>query len=391
MTKETDALLPAQMGAIGFANRGVMPSDVESLYRYAKIVVKSGLAPAGLDTAEKVVIAAETGVELGLPIQAAIRSIYVVHGVPALKGDAAKALVFNSGLLEKFSEKVEGEGDQMFAIVTVKRKGFEETSRTFSIWEAKRAGLIKPEKKSSAWIAYPERMLKYRALGFILRDVFPDVLLGVHIAEEIDAPTESQPKVERVAPSDPDPFLAALAPPKQDEERPTIAGDERSPGTRGEGTSEKTVPARGAKEEEQRLKRGREQVKRSLAAWRNEHDGTDIDESEDGAAEPEDTGNVVNRDGQVTFLRETFSCPLCGHAQEYDVNVTDASVKDVSVPCAGCGATFPVANPNFVPDEGQVKIEFEKVVIVESGDVAPKPKTNAEIRTAVEARKKKES
>jgi hypothetical protein len=45
--------------------------------------------------------------------------------------------------------------------------------------------------KSGPWTDYPRRMLKFRARGFVLRDVFGDVLKGLRTAEEVrDYPEE---------------------------------------------------------------------------------------------------------------------------------------------------------------------------------------------------------
>jgi hypothetical protein len=47
--------------------------------------------------------------------------------------------------------------------------------------EARRAGLL---EKSGPWRSYSDRMLYARAMGFALRDLFPDVLRGIGIGEE---------------------------------------------------------------------------------------------------------------------------------------------------------------------------------------------------------------
>jgi len=294
MTKKSEAIaISPKAGAISFANRGVMPESVEALYRYAKIVYQSNLAPSGLDSPEKIVIAAETGVELGLPIQAAIRSVYVVRGVPALRGDAAKAIVYNSGLCELIKEEVSGEGEDLQATVTVKRRGHEVESRSFSIADAKKAGLI---KSGSAWTTYPERMVKYRALGFALRDVFPDVLLGVHLAEEIQAErVQEAPRsaIEPAGPGSPDPLLLE-AQSGQEERSPEAAGDQSSPA-----------------EIEQ-------EASRTLG-------------------------------GGIETVRGTENCGLCGFATAYALVPEGAEVKFLSAVCQSCGAEFPVDNPAWDP------------------------------------------
>jgi hypothetical protein len=47
--------------------------------------------------------------------------------------------------------------------------------------DAEKAGL---KGKQGPWTNYPKRMLQMRARSWCLRDVYPDVLRGVHVAEE---------------------------------------------------------------------------------------------------------------------------------------------------------------------------------------------------------------
>ena len=73
---------------------------------------------------------------------------------------------------------------------TVKRRGEPEQSRTFTDEDAKAAGL---KGKAGPWTQYPKRMRQMRARAFALRDVFPDVLRGLPVAEEVmDAPPPAE-------------------------------------------------------------------------------------------------------------------------------------------------------------------------------------------------------
>lgn len=55
--------------------------------------------------------------------------------------------------------------------------------------DAAKAGL---KGKQGPWTQYPKRMMQMRARSWALRDVFPDVLRGMPVAEEVMdyAPTE---------------------------------------------------------------------------------------------------------------------------------------------------------------------------------------------------------
>ena len=71
--------------------------------------------------------------------------------------------------------------DETEAICIAKRRGQPDVIRTFSIADAKQAGLW---GKPGPWQSSPKRMLQMRARSFALRDQFPDVLKGINSREE---------------------------------------------------------------------------------------------------------------------------------------------------------------------------------------------------------------
>lgn len=164
---------------------GIQIQSFEALQRFATMVAASGLAPKGMEKMESCAIAIEMGLEVGLRPMQALQNIAVVNGRPSIWGDAALALVKASGLLEDHDETWEGKPyeDTFQAVVMVKRYGQSRSAvRTFSVADAKAAGLW---KKGGPWTQYPKRMLQMRARAFALRDVFPDVLKGLAIGEEV--------------------------------------------------------------------------------------------------------------------------------------------------------------------------------------------------------------
>ncbi|PZT35107.1 hypothetical protein A7X93_00430 [Stenotrophomonas maltophilia] len=123
-------------------------------------------------------IAIQWGAELGLKPLQALQNLAIINGRPALWGDAVIALVRSSPLCEYITEADDGST----AVCRVKRRGESEEVRTFSMEDAKVAGLL---GKTGPWTQYPKRMRQMRARAFALRDVFPDVLRGMPIAEEV--------------------------------------------------------------------------------------------------------------------------------------------------------------------------------------------------------------
>ena len=167
----------------GGAIRAIVPQDFEGAWRIASAVVKAGMAPTGLGTTEKVMVAIMHGLEVGMTPMAALQSIAVINGRPTIWGDGAIGLVRGSGKCEWIKERVDGSGDAMVAHCEVKRKGEPDPIKaTFSVADAKKASLW---DKAGPWKQYPKRMLAMRARAFALRDGFADVLRGLGIAEEV--------------------------------------------------------------------------------------------------------------------------------------------------------------------------------------------------------------
>jgi hypothetical protein len=176
--------LPAMVA--GAAPRAIVPQDFEGAWRIASAVCKAQMAPRGLDTPEKAMVAIMHGLEVGLTPMNALQSIAVVNGRPTIWGDGAIGLTRASGLLEWMDEEYEGAEyeDAFKAICLVKRKGEPRPVRSeFSVGDAKKAGLW---GKQGPWQQYPKRMLKMRARAFALRDSFADVLKGLSIKEEVE-------------------------------------------------------------------------------------------------------------------------------------------------------------------------------------------------------------
>lgn len=185
--------------AVMLNKRGLTIRSVEELYRFANMACRSGAAPqVGKKpnrrplNVEEVCMVVAFGLELGLGVMQSLYGVILSgRGGFSLYGDTARALVEASPDCEWVQDnlhelKADGSVD---AVVSIQRRGRPRpVTRIFSMADAKAARLW---GQQGPWTSYPARMLYYRALGFALRDAFPDVLKGLKTYEEIqDYPDE---------------------------------------------------------------------------------------------------------------------------------------------------------------------------------------------------------
>lgn len=162
------------------AASGLVPTTMAEVMELSELMAKSEMVPKIYQNKPgNVVVAILAGHPLGLNPFAACQSFAVINGTPSLFGDALLGIVKGSGLLPSIKESISDDGQ--VATCYIQRRGEDVVCRTFTMEEAKKAGLL---TKQGPWQAYPKRMLQMRARAFALRDVFPDVLRGVGLAEE---------------------------------------------------------------------------------------------------------------------------------------------------------------------------------------------------------------
>lgn len=175
---------------IRFGDRGFMPVTFEDVQRLARAYMVADLIPrstlAGARDQQaviaRVVLIIERAKALGIPAALALENMTVVNGRLSIWGDAMVAVVLGHPDCGGVESWIEGTGDDRVAHCVTHRRGRKTSPWTFSVADAKRAGLW---GKSGPWSAYPERMLRIRARGFALRDTWADVLTGVGMVEEI--------------------------------------------------------------------------------------------------------------------------------------------------------------------------------------------------------------
>lgn len=173
------------------------PQTFGELQVFATVASRSNMVPKDYaNRPEAIIIAVQMGSEIGLAPMQSLQNIAVINGRPSLWGDAMLALVKAHPAYRGCVETIEGEGDSRVARCEMRRDGEPPIVRTFSVSDAKEAGLW---KKAGPWTQYASRMLQMRARGFAVRDGFPDALRGLISAEEardIPADTFTGPTIE---------------------------------------------------------------------------------------------------------------------------------------------------------------------------------------------------
>lgn len=161
----------------------LMPTSYQEATHYAKIIASSGMVPKAYQgKPQDVFVAMQWGVSIGLHPLQALQNLSVINGKPALWGDAALAMVQRHKDYEYIKETISQTSEGITATCIIKRSGHEEHTSSFSVEDAKRAGLW---GKSGPWTQYPKRMLQMRARAFALRNIFSDALMGVGVTEEV--------------------------------------------------------------------------------------------------------------------------------------------------------------------------------------------------------------
>ncbi|MEM7239694.1 MAG: hypothetical protein AAF501_17955 [Pseudomonadota bacterium] len=166
----------------GGAISALVPTNIEETWRLAEGLSRAGemIPQAFRGDPAKTMAAILKGMEVGLAPMQALASIAVINGRATVWGDAIPALVMAAG--HHVDCEVTGEGDNIVATATLTRADGQKVVRTFSMQDARLAGL---QGKQGPWKQYPKRMLAMRARSWAARDGAADALMGLHIREEV--------------------------------------------------------------------------------------------------------------------------------------------------------------------------------------------------------------
>lgn len=220
---------------VAYGDRGLKFTNLDEALRFAQGLANAGTIPKSIESlpeqkrAGAVLAIIQAGAEAGLPPMWALSNVTFVNGRLGIMGDASLALVRKAGVLKRGTtvQRVYS-GEPMTpawrCTVTAHRADhLEPVSASFSMGDAVQAGIGRftqqngwAATKTGPWQNYPQRMLYYRALGFLLRDHFSDVLMGMVVKEELDDYTAGRGegvttlRERDVTPAKEDPLLASV-------------------------------------------------------------------------------------------------------------------------------------------------------------------------------------
>ena len=202
------------------------PQTIAEATTLAKAAVASRLYSVASPEAALMILL--TGKDLGLTASQSLRAVYVVSGKPVVSSDAMVAAIRRSGLADSW--RVTESTAERCTITTRRRGESEPESETFTIEDARRAGL----DRKDVWRAYPRDMLRHRCAAALARRVYPDVILGCYAPGELDEPAPVDVRVtdrdRTPATSDEGyhaerPVLEPAPPHREDEPPPEVSAD----------------------------------------------------------------------------------------------------------------------------------------------------------------------
>ncbi len=193
---------PAPLPVVANLTPGLAPdvpvippsSEMEAIAQMAVTLAAADAVPAALRRKPNdVFLVLCTARDLGVALTTAMREFHVIEGKVTLSPKVKLAMVRSSGLGRIWADPGNdaetatwyGERRDMPGVVQ---------ASTFTMAEAmnvparERGANIKLGEKSN-WKAYPKRMLSWRALGYLLDDVFPEVGTGLYSPDELGALT----------------------------------------------------------------------------------------------------------------------------------------------------------------------------------------------------------
>lgn len=180
--QNTPALMPQETSLSVFHSS----NSFENAQRMAKALSSSTVVPKDYqNNVPNCIVALEMANRIGVSPIMVMQNMNVIHGKPSWNSTFIISAINTCG---RFSQplqfKLTGTGDERTCIAyTFDKNGNLVEGTPVSIKMAKSEGWF--NKPGSKWPSMPEQMLRYRAASFFGRLFCPEILLGMHSADEV--------------------------------------------------------------------------------------------------------------------------------------------------------------------------------------------------------------
>lgn len=191
--KDEPRVVRQKLAPIALTDSGILaPRDSHEDARIADMMLSTRVLPTCFQTREQVILAVQMLRHLGIPPALGMRQVMVVNNILAIWGELPKGACQKH--IESFDEfrftkdytpiKFANKNlhEEAFGSITIiKRRDVDKPEESFfTRQQAADAGLL---NKKGPWMQYTDRMLQMRARSRGLKDLFPDILSGVTMAE----------------------------------------------------------------------------------------------------------------------------------------------------------------------------------------------------------------
>jgi hypothetical protein len=157
----------------------------ELAQRIAKALSASDLVPTAYKgNVSNCLVALEYSHRVNMSVLAVMQNLHIIHGKPSPSAAFIIAAINTCGRFAPLKYRLSGEGDQARCVAwTTDASGEVLESPPATIEMAKKEGWY--ARTGSKWQSMPELMLRYRAAAFFGRLYAPEIIMGMHSAEEV--------------------------------------------------------------------------------------------------------------------------------------------------------------------------------------------------------------
>lgn len=172
--------------AVAVAEPKAVAVDYHRELEGARMLMKSGLLPAGVKSAEAAMFIVLTGRDMGLSPVQSLRSIHVIQGKIEVAADMQLGLFHRAGGKSQWVTLTNTEAVLRLAAPWL----IEPHQESFTMEDAKRAGLDKASRSGepSMFLKFPRPMLRSRAITAGLKSIGFDPTAGMYAPGEIGGP-----------------------------------------------------------------------------------------------------------------------------------------------------------------------------------------------------------